>query len=71
MGNIIIFILFPAVGCANLGPSQNTWFQRREDGSSSVGCVHDDSRVTLLCQGNEWRGTMPNCTGSEFYICGG
>ena len=65
----LYYFLIIVVGCADLKPPENAWYQRSGD-EVTIECKHQKKSWHLHCDGNRWNGVVGNCnsTGkSHFY----
>ena len=56
-------MLYLASGCPdNVAAPPNAWIQHSED-HVIVRCIYTDETWYLTCDGNDWIGTVGNCSG--------
>jgi len=61
-----LYIARVASGCPNIAPPENGWLRRGDDWMV-VGCYNTRETWNLTCRGNQWIGTIGNCSdGNDF-----
>lgn len=60
--------VYTAMGCADLAPSDNTYVERMDKGSTVVSCVNSHEKSHLVCKDRTWVGEQQNCSNGKHVL---